>query len=585
MMTSTAFCRSCVTACLLMSASILAAGLAPSVPNPALSLAFAAAPYSSSGVASFATPAIAAAAEACANEPLPTQGRVYYACDCGPGAARDCVPGADENEGTNTIKPWRSYRRAQSAFVKLGAGDTLAFCKGGAFSGDTEAWVNPNCRAATPCSVRDYSPPWAKGTLAAPRLLGVSLSLSNAGRARHEEGYRFLNLELDGTGKGDGVFVYNDIKDVFLCNLTIDGFAVGVNVEGSNPPEAGSDGRNARIELRGSRILNNTGMGWLGSCDDCVVDRNFFDHNGDANALDHSIYLGGARDSSAQLYAATGVRVTRNELRHSARGKVGVCMGAPLVAHGRLDRLLIEGNDIIEDLDAAGGGCWGIAVVASYAEAESFTNVTIRGNRVVNPGNTAIEVTSCSDCVVENNLIVQGQSAFGTRGIVAGVRTQDRQPGDLPLNAITIRNNTLYFSADVASESTGITLGAEGTKHVVVSNAILSSAAGNWSCFDLGLVPSAYQADRNLCWNRHGSSTWDRGKGTLRVVQAAGLDLHSLARDPKFKKVRLGDYDFSPGPGSPLIGAGDSTLGSPIDFNGLRRQTPPDIGAFQGLQN
>jgi hypothetical protein len=46
-------------------------------------------------------------------------------------------------------------------------------------------------------------------------------------------GYRFLNLELDGTGSGEGVMVSNDIKDVFLCNLTIDGFALGVNVEGS----------------------------------------------------------------------------------------------------------------------------------------------------------------------------------------------------------------------------------------------------------------------------------------------------------------------------------------------------------------
>jgi hypothetical protein len=62
MMTYAAFSRSCVTACLLISASILAAaGLVPFVPGPALSLAYAGAPYSSSSVASFATPAIAAA--------------------------------------------------------------------------------------------------------------------------------------------------------------------------------------------------------------------------------------------------------------------------------------------------------------------------------------------------------------------------------------------------------------------------------------------------------------------------------------------------------------------------------------------
>ena len=65
---------------------------------------------------------------------------------------------------------------------------------------------------------------------------------------------------------GAAVVGYLDL----IGNRLIDGFDIGVHVAGSNPPNPGSDGRNERITLRGSRIVNNASMGFLGACDGCV---------------------------------------------------------------------------------------------------------------------------------------------------------------------------------------------------------------------------------------------------------------------------------------------------------------------------
>lgn len=62
--------------------------------------------------------------------------------------------------------------------------------------------------------------------------------------------------------------------------------------------------------------------------------------------------------------------------------------------HGQHQDLTIERNLVREDVGAADPGCWGIAVDTGYSEAESFTNVVIRGNVVRNVGNMAIGTSS-----------------------------------------------------------------------------------------------------------------------------------------------------------------------------------------------
>jgi len=525
---------------------------------------------------------IAGVAKSCADEPLNTKSTIHYVCDCGPGADRDCAPGNDANDGTKPSSPLRTYPRALSTFESLAAGDTLAFCKGGSFDASAGGtWVNTKCRAGTPCVVRDYNPPWASGDEGAPKLVSTAdlLSLANGGDAEHEEGYRFLNLELDGAKKSTGVFVFNDVTDVTLCNVTIDGFAIAMNIQGSNNPQPGSDARNARISLRGSRIINNTNQGFLGACSDCVVEYNLFDKNGsDGSMFNHSIYLSGASDHKG-AYAAKNMRVAGNEIYRSSQ-KNGVCAGVPFVVHGQKEGLLIEDNTVKQDIGAATEGCWGIAVdVGGYSGPEFFDRVTVRNNRVINAGSPSIGVTSCSNCVIENNLVIQGQS-FRATGIVAPDKDRNPAKGDRPLDAVTIRNNVVYFAS--TSGGTGIQLGKEGTRHVIVNNAILSAATSNWSCFDLNLAPTAYYSDHNLCWAPAArGGKWEANRGALSAWRSTGLDVSSLSQDPKFKKPGVTDFDFAPDLGSPLIDAGDPKHFTPTDVTGKPRPTPPDIGAFQ----
>lgn len=317
--------------------------------------------------------------------------------------------------------------------------------------------------------------------------MGGSLNLEDSADADHEEGYRFLNLELDGPGMGDGIFVYNDLKDVLICNVEITGYATAINLEGSNKPAAGSDGKNARVMVRGSRLHDNTAFGFLGACDGCGVEYSYFDHNGQNNEFDHNIYFSGIADGNGVDYVAKGMRAVGNELYHAAQGPGTVCEGTALVVHGQHDGLLIQGNRIIHELGQSAAGCWGIGVVPGYGgRAEGFTNVTIVGNTVVNVGNESIYAV-------------------------------------------------------------GLLLGSQPV-----------------------LEPD------------EPSGPWASGAGNLAAWQAkSGLDLHSIAADPKFTRAADSNFDFTAAAGSPLLGAGDPTHGAKIDIAGNTRPAAPDIGAYQ----
>jgi hypothetical protein len=514
----------------------------------------------------------------------PSAGTIHYVCDCRTGATAGCQPGDDANPGDSASAPWRSLGKARAAFSALSPGDSIAFCRGGAFTIDAGAgtsWVNAKCQATRPCVVRDYPPPWASGTAARPILHALGGSdafvLSDGGDADHEEGYTFLNLDVRGSGSGNGFFFYNDIDDVLICNAAIDGFGIGVLVEGSNPPSPGGDGANERITLRSSTVTNNADQGWLGACDGCAVELSTFKNNGFAQAVfNHNIYFDGATTT-----AALGMRAVGNDLYQSAVVS-GTCQGGSLVVHGRHDGLLIEGNTVHEDVGAVGEGCWGISVNTGYgSEAESFRNVVIRDNTVVNMGNVGIGVNACDTCLIENNVVIHEQ-AFDTTGIA--VPELDRASDDLPMTSVTVRNNSVLIGA--ASGGTGISLGGEGTGHVAVSNVVRYLGTKNsWACFDYDLAPSAYAAvGHNLCYHAAApGAEWARGHGALAAWQgSSGLDAASLLADPGFTSIAAPSWDLRPASASsPLVGAGDPGRSSPEDHSGMARDAQPDIGAYE----
>jgi parallel beta-helix repeat protein len=538
------------------------------------------------GVSPIVSATVASAAQACADMPMPTTGTIHYACDCQSGADSSCQPGNDSNPGTDPSKPWQTYDKLQNAFLTMPAGDTVAFCRGGAFTGDTKnSWVNANCKAGTPCTVRDYTPPWGSSTLAAPRITGGSFNLNNNGNATHEEGYNILNLYVDGGPGytiGVGLAIGNDITDVFACNLSLTNFQIGMFNANSNPPNSGSDGKNARITLRGSQVFNNRDMGYLGACTDCALEYNVFDTNGGADLADHDVYVQGASDGNGNHYITTGERIVGNELYHSAQGTGTSCYGDPLVVHGQHDNMLIANNTISQDLGTALGSCWGISVTKGYATPEIFTNITISGNVVENVGNIGIMVAYCQNCVIENNLVIQGQTDFNSTGIQAHYNGSIDST-DSPMNAVQILNNTIYFQTTTA-DSVGITVGQQGTNHVIANNVILGSTPNMLHCLDYDLSPSAYYSDYNVCWNLGGSVTaWEfTSNDDLTTWQTkSGLDQHSMTADPMLKMAALTNYDFSPAVGSPLIGAATSAHCASVDLSGNQRPSPSDIGAIE----
>lgn len=508
----------------------------------------------------------------------------YYACDCAAGAASGCIAGSDAASGTSPATAWRSYDRAQDAWSGLAAGDTLRFCRGGVFpiTGSTR-WVNVQCRAAQPCTVMAYTADWSQGGEDLPRLeraSGDAISLENGGDARHEEGYVFRGLELACTtcaGQGSGVFIYNDVDDVRLEDLRIRGFGVGVFHGGSRAcaaDAAGCDARNARLSLRGSDIRDNDVQGFLGAGDDLLIDGNRFDGNGRSGILEHNVYISGD---------ASRVTVSRNELYRSA-ARTGRCEGASLVAHGSLTDLLIEGNFLHEDVGAASPSCWGINISPAYASGETFLRTVVRGNRLHNLGNAAIALTSCVDCVVENNVILHDQP-FGITAIYASAL--NHEPNDSTLQRLRVRNNSIQVGT---AGGVGIRIGREGTQHEIVSNAIRYSAAGgNWACLALDLPASAYTAvDHNVCGYAAGAGReWEQGSGSLANWRAlSGFDAHSRDDDPGFAGPFAPGFDFSAASlQSALIGAGHPRLSAATDFFGAPRTRPADAGALQNVEH
>jgi hypothetical protein len=495
----------------------------------------------------------------------------YYVCECAAGADGDCVPGDDANSGTSPTAPWRTYEMARSQFGSLAAGDAIRFCRGGVFDlgSASTRWVNQNCTADDRCTVGDYNPPWGSGDENRPVLWrstnSHAFALEDGGDAEHEEGYILENLELRciACSSANGVFLYNDVDDVLIDNVHIEGFGIGVHLAGSNPcsSDPACNGENERLVVRGATIINNGSQGFLGGGDGLVIEDSYFENNGGGTMFDHNIYIS----------SGSSVRISGNELYRSSLDSEGLCHGVSLVGHGEITSLTIENNYVHEPVGLAGQGCWGIAIDPGYGSAERFENVIIRGNRVVNVGNLAIGVGACVNCLIENNVIIHQQDY----GVIA-IAVPDRDPGsgDAVTTNATVRNNSIL----IESSGQGIRLYQEGTSHQIVSNAIqYTGSSSSWACLRADLPTASYEAiDYNVCGFEAGN--WAANVGDLTAWQALGWGAHSQAVDPGF----VSNSDLLPASEqSAIVGAGHPTLSSPTDITGRTRDETIEAGAYE----
>ncbi|MCB0209942.1 MAG: right-handed parallel beta-helix repeat-containing protein [Anaerolineae bacterium] len=502
-------------------------------------------------------------------------GNVYYVCDCQIGADGNCVAGSDANSGSDPAAPWQNYSQARTFFnSSLTPGDEIRFCRGGAFDlgSGSGRWVNANCTAAQPCTVADYTPPWASGDESRPILSRPTddhaFDLANGGSALAEGGYIFQNLDLrcpGCTSAGWAFFLFNDVNDVLIDNISMDGFAIGVHLAGANACNSGDaqcNGQNDRITIRNVDITNSDHQGILGGANTLLIENSRFENNGDGSVFDHNIYISNG----------SSITIRNNALYRSSLDTGGNCGGTSLVGHGVLNNLLIEGNWVHEDVGKANQGCWGISITTGYSTAETFNNVTIRGNRVENVGNVAIGISACISCTVENNVVVH-QQGFG----VTAIAVPDKAPGagDAVSTGLNVRNNSI-----AAIGGTAIRL-SEGSGHTLVSNSIQATATdAAWNCFDLPLATGNYKViDYNVCGFSAGE--WVNGVGDLTAWQALGWGTNSQTVNPGFTSTS----NLMPATASvAMVDAGHPGLSSPIDFNGDTRLLSPDAGAYEWLE-
>lgn len=523
----------------------------------------------------------------------------YYVSDCGSGANGKCVAGSDSNAGTTPAAPWKSCAQVTARFPSLAVGDQVLFARGSAQDACKLYFLsNLNSRAANPIVLGAYVPSWATGATPAPILNGTAstytLSLMNSGNATHDEGYVVQDLRFTGAGVASqipAIMLSNDVKYVTIQRVEIEQSRAGIQCNGgtNNPLSGNSDGLTEHIVIRNSNIHHNRGMGILAGCNDLLIENNTFDNNG-VGMFDHHIYLGGLSVLGVNLttkqVVVRGNMLTNNAPYASATAVAptpGLCAAVAIVAHGLYDGLVIENNVVVEPTVPANGSCWGITVDSGgYGHAEGFTNVSIRGNTVINYP-LGIGMDLCNGCVIENNYVYSERA--GSSGVVVPSKYFDAPiPGNTVNNNLTVRNNTIYLKNPTYG-SVGLRLSRDGKTHTVASNLIYfgSGSTSTTACFNTsGLATTAFSTfDYNLCYFSATAGAWDSTRTALATQRSAGLDLHSQLANPLMTLPVAPNYSTTTGPGSPAIKAGHPTASSKFGHGGLRRDSTADIGASQ----
>jgi hypothetical protein len=406
----------------------------------------------------------------------------------------------------------------------MAAGSTVAFCRGGAWTGLTSVISevrNQNCRAdsasrppragdVNTCDMRDYTPSWGgtnRPVLAfAPNQSFMTMGWyedNNGGwAASNVTGVRVLNLDLVAANDGtSGAFyLWGRVQNLEVCGNTIrDGWAHAYSGVTTLTIKY--------VNFHHNRITNNPfGIGQIqgASCiQDCWFDSNYMDLNGGGVNRDHSIYAGsspygdsnwptslvgtnpricqGAAGVTACYAVAKGTRITNNEIRRSAWGTGGSgCNASAIVIHTPHDDLLIENNLIYEPPGTATDGCYGIDQTAGIDMPGAWNRTVIRRNQIYNVGGNGITIGNCKDCVIEDNLVVGGSQGVqypdpGNRctSVAFPPTAYYNCSGNVDDSGGIVRNNTLYNAGEI-----GINGSSKGSGWLATNNAVCGSGAG-----------------------------------------------------------------------------------------------------------
>lgn len=510
-------------------------------------------------------------AAACAAEAEPTSG-VVYVCNCDTGADADCAvnntAASDSNPGTSKSAPKKTWTAALTAYGTLGAGGTVALCKGGRWTGLTGGALpaNANCTAGAPCRFREYTPTWA-GT-SPPTLVssGTSRLLSIYAAVA---GLRILNLRMTGQDAGlqnggSAIFLYPEttVTNAEVCNVTFDGFSTAIDSElqaAGNQP--------SQLHIRGSRFLNNCTNGILGYFQNSDIDGNYFDNNGHAlcgsyilpyGPTTHSVYLSGAATPLAN------VRFINNEIYRNAiyPAGSGYVQGSPVKIKGAGTNVRVE-NNLIDMTPGSPSYPDTVTAMSMDNDADTtkagFTDVVIARNRIKGTRGLMIAVSSTTNLVIENNLIAMDGSTIYDSPIKLSHKTPESRA-----TAGVVRNNTIYFSgtSDGASFGGAISVAAatSGAGNIVTGNSVTIGGGTGGSCFRVGDAAKVAFMDNNHCYGAAGFATvnesTDLSYATWRSTYPA-FDANSTTAAASFVAAPT---DLTPSPGDTALAGKASTL-------------------------
>ena len=409
-----------------------------------------------------------------------------------------CESGSDRNDGKTEQSPFKSVEKLFATFKWMNGGDRVLLCRGGKFEySGAKKLFNYRCSAEKTCTISDYG---AKSS-PAPELIYTGthsgLWFSDAPKNRADGGYNISNIKLKSDKKtGYGIFIADEVNDFHVDNVHVEGFGVGFNSAGSGPNPF-TNRMHDRVSLTNSIVINNSQQGFLGACNDCLIENNLFKNNGYGRAIfHHNIYVGAASNARYQ-----NITIRNNRLYQSAMVN-NECAGTSLVAHGNIDNLTIEDNILEEDKHAVQGHCNGNSVAQGYGEKvdESFNNVIIRRNKLTNLGAVGIGCASCNGALIVDNIIID-KSGVMNRGIAVPERREE----SVKSNKVVISNNRIYM---INSSGAALRLGGVNTFNVSDNIIMVPDADVIENCFKLTDANANTDISSNECLSIKADADW-----------------------------------------------------------------------------
>lgn len=254
-----------------------------------------------------------------------------------------------------------------------------------------------------------------------------------------------------------GVNSSNDVWDVALQNLTIEGFGSGVNCSGGGSTTLfDGDGTSQFWTVRDSLFqYNDTAI--LSGCSNVLIENNTLDHNSKpASTLDHSIYLDDGINALLTAYPFSTAILRHNTITNSSVLAAGNCVTTVIVVHGKKTAVEITENDIGEPtVNSSSGGCWPISVNFGYSigvpagehySDEGFDRLRILRNKLTNFGFVGIDLGISHDAEVSgNSLYTDYASGAGCIHLASQIQDPTVQTNDYTSTSNKVSGNSCYI--------------------------------------------------------------------------------------------------------------------------------------------